>query len=207
MGPNGDPILEMHINEALKTEASIIAVGVHPSLFEFVSQFLAGLDSRVQICKIESKTMTETIVKVFRELGDSKVENIMVSLPDTINQELVAGKLFQKWQLMREQGNSLLTQKFLEIYRGKFGQVEVDQSTGKVVQILDKNPNCNAPFIWGGVSFKADLIAFFDITEPTVGNCINDLILKQGASFATIHSEGRYYDCGNFPDYLDALKI
>jgi dTDP-glucose pyrophosphorylase len=201
----GDSLLKMHIEAALESNIKKVIVMTQPLMHSYLDDILKTYKPLVLIDKIESKTMTETIIDSAVRHGTHE-DIISITLPDTSMDTLMTGELSKDIQKLRNKVNAMLIFSFQEKYRGKFGQVEIDSQTNSIVDISDKNMTCQYPFIWGGVSIEYDLLINFDPIQPTIGNCINDLI-RSNVKFSPVISKGDYYDCGNISDYYKYLSL
>lgn len=200
---SGKSLLKTHIDAAMAIDSGNIVVMAHPSMHQYLKDYLSEYSSRLVVDKIESSTMTETLIEGVARHGNPG-EVISITLPDSVTTGIKSGYFSTILQESRTKGNCLLLYPHLENHRGKFGQVLVSWQTGTVEDIIDKSLDCNFPHIWGGISTTYETIIGFDRIEPTIGNCIKNSI-KQGLTFYTSLSEDRYFDCGNMKDYLDYL--
>jgi CTP:molybdopterin cytidylyltransferase MocA len=200
----GKSLLRSHIDTAMSIELGKIIVMSHPSMHDFLTDYLSDYPSRVIVDKIESRTMTETIVGGVDRHGSPR-EIISITLPDTATTGIKNKDFSTLIERSREKGNCLMLYPHLEDHRGKFGQVLVSQKKGEVADIVDKSLDCNYPLIWGGISIVYETVIGFDTTEPTIGNCIKRSI-EQGTTFQSYISDDRYYDCGSMKDYLAYLE-
>jgi len=200
---NGKSLLRTHIDAASAIDSGKIVVMSHPSMYQYLKDYLSDYSKRVVVDIIESKTMTETLIEG-AERHSSPGEVISITLPDTVTTGVKNGNFSSLIQESRTKGNCLMLYPHLERYRGKFGQVLVSRQTGAVEDIIDKSTNCDFPYIWGGISTTYETIIEFNRSEPTIGNCIKNSV-NQGIIFNTSLSEDTYYDCGNMKDYFDLL--
>lgn len=102
--------------------------------------------------------------------------------------------------------NSLLLWKMDESKKGKLGQVSVNNEENQVLDVIDKDPNCNYPYFWGAISLATELIQELDINSQTISHNIKDY-LKTGLTIRAIKSNSEYFDCGNFHDYKKMLEM
>jgi NDP-sugar pyrophosphorylase family protein len=87
---------------------------------------------------------------------------------------------------------------------GKLGQVKTSESTGEVIDVQDKNPNCTYEYSWGAMSFSRTAFDLADESMTTLGDIIPKLIeTKNRVTSALI--EGVYYDCGTPLEYYSML--
>ena len=200
---NGKSLIRIHLDAALAADSGNIVVMSHPSMYQYLKDYLSDYSKLIVVDTIESKTMTETLIEGVKRHG-SPGEVISITLPDTVTTGVQSGNFSDLIQESRTKGNCLMLYPHLEVHRGKFGQVLVSQQTGVVQDIIDKSTDCNFPHIWGGISTTYETIMGFDPSEPTIGNCIKYSV-GQGTIFNTSLSEDRYYDCGNMKDYLNFL--
>lgn len=200
---SGKSLLRIHIDAAIEIDCGDIVVMSHPSMYHYLRDYLSDYSSRVVLDKIESSTMTETLIGGVVRHG-SPGEVISITLPDTVTTGVKSGNFSNLIQDSRTKRNCLMLYPHLKDHRGKFGQVLASHQTGVVEDIIDKSYDCNFSHIWGGVSSTYENIIGFNRSEPTIGNCIKNSI-KEGLVFYSSFTEDRYYDCGNMKDYLDYL--
>jgi choline kinase len=172
---NGKSLLSLHIEIAMECDISKIIVMTHPDMQDYLKNLLRSYKENVIVDKIISKTMTETIVNAALKWS-SEDEVISVTLPDTSTDSLLNESMKNDLISLRANKNSLLAFEYIEMYKGKFGQIDVDSERNIVKDISDKNPDCQYKYIWGGLAISFDLLKHFDSSEPTIGNCLKDLI-------------------------------
>lgn len=203
-----ESLLHVHINAAMKIDSGKIVVMAHPTMFDFLSEYLSHFTSRVIVDRIVSRTMTETVLQGAIRHGQPG-EIVSITLPDTITLSTDGNGLAGAIQNARKVPNSLILYPHLEGHRGKFGQVLTSNEDNEVLDIIDKDYECSYPYIWGGVSIEWEILIKFNPNEATIGNCIGDLITN-GTRFRGVITQARYFDCGNMTDYLeylDAMKL
>ncbi len=201
---DGTAIIKMHIDEAILSGEEEILVMSSPAMEDFLKEYLYEYKSKVFVDSIISKTMTETLVKGAKKWSKSG-DTITISLPDTSTDSLIQGSFHTELAKLRLEQRSLLLFPFMESYRGKLGQVELEKNNWIVKSISDKDFNCSFMHVWGAISLPFDDLVNFDEKQPTIGNCIASAI-QNGIEYRGVVSNSRYFDCGNMPDYLEFLS-
>jgi ADP-glucose pyrophosphorylase len=140
--------------------------------------------------------MTETVLNLAKQsLGN----RFLMIMPDTVF-EFHKGYIF-------DDSKSDLT---LSLWRirsdqyGKLGQVSVDMN-GKVLDCVDKNPDCRYEFSWGAMSFNQKFLEILNNEFPHVGYGILPAI-QSNLEVNSVVFPGRYWDCGTPLEYLRYLK-
>lgn len=200
---DGKCLLVKHIEASLECDDLKIIVMTHPTMREFVSELLSKFTSNVIVDSILSQTMTETIIEATKRYS-SQDENVSFMLPDTLTSTIHLSGMQKYVKALQEKTNQVLLFPFLESYRGKFGQVSLSPHNETIDRIQDKDIACNFEYIWGGMSLKRELLINLDPKQPTIGNCIQELINKK-VEFSPIIFSDEYFDCGNMSDYMRFL--
>lgn len=93
--------------------------------------------------------------------------------------------------------------KIKESQYGKLGQISIDKN--KVIDIIDKDPNCRYPYSWGIIGWNKDLNKLIDIKTPHIGYLLNSA-LKENIDIGYVISNSEYFDCGTKEEYFDMIK-
>ena len=94
--------------------------------------------------------------------------------------------------------------KMEKFQKGKFGQVELDKSNEKILQVVDKDPNCKFKYFWGTLMWNSVFNNFMHESDQHFGISINRAI-KNGINIGFHINDGPYYDCGTFEEYKKLL--
>jgi len=187
-------LLELHISH-VKDRADEILIGINPIFFEIVKNANLKLFG-AQIIPLETKTMTATIMRL---ASVSLASRFTVIMPDTVyessesyNFENVKGDLgLSLWKIRDDQ-------------YGKLGQVLISPD-GKVLDCVDKNPECRYEFSWGAMTFNRKFLACLDIEYSHIGFGILPALAAK-LDVTSVLLPGRYWDCGTPVEYLRYLK-
>lgn len=202
--PEGKSLLSLHIDASLRADIGEIRIVVHPSMFQFVSDLLSSKPNRIRLQRAETMTMTETIKSALQ--GGVLDKSCVITLPDTFNTGMLSNDFATNLSHLNLGINSLLLWKMDESKKGKLGQVSVNNEENQVLDVIDKDPNCNYPYFWGAISLATELIQELDINSQTISHNIKDY-LKTGLTIRAIKSNSEYFDCGNFHDYKKMLEM
>lgn len=187
-------ILELHISQ-VSSYADEILIGLNPIFYELVvSAKLKLLGAR--IFPLETKSMTETVLRL---VSLSSGTRFTVIMPDTVFEmaesydfaNLKSDLDLSLWRIRSDQF-------------GKLGQVLIS-SDGRVLDCIDKHPDCEYEFSWGAMSFNRKFLAHLNVDFPHVGYGIVPA-LKANLSVNGVILPGRYWDCGTPLEYMRYLK-
>lgn len=187
-------LIELHVSNVLDY-ADEILIGLNPIFLDIVLNAKLNLHN-ARVIPLETKSMTETVLKLIPYSSGTRFTIIM---PDTVfesNQSyefsnLVSDLDLSLWKIRSDQ-------------YGKLGQVSVDPD-GKVLDCVDKNPDCRYEFSWGAMTFNRKFLDHLNIDFPHVGYGIVSA-LKANLSVNSVILPGRYWDCGTPIEYIRYLK-
>jgi len=187
-------ILELHI-EQVANYANEILIGLNPIFYEIVVSAKLKLHG-ARIIPLETKTMTETVLRL---VSLSSGTRFTVVMPDTVFESTESYNFaslkddldLSLWRIRSDQ-------------YGKLGQVLISPD-GKVLDCVDKNPDCRYEFSWGAMTFNRKFLDHLDIDFPHVGYGIVPA-LKANLSVNGVILPGRYWDCGTPTEYMRYLK-
>ena len=187
-------LIELHVRN-LADYADEILIGINPIFLDIVLNAKLNLHN-ARVIPLETKSMTETVLKLVSVSTGSRFTVIM---PDTVFEssesyhfDISTNDLsLSLWRIRSDQ-------------YGKLGQVSVDPD-GKVLDCVDKNPECRYEFSWGAMTFNRKFLDHLDIDFPHVGYGIVPAI-KANLSVNSVILPGRYWDCGTPLEYMRYLK-
>lgn len=187
-------LIELHIQN-VSDYADEILIGVNPIFLDIVLNAKLNLQ-KARVIPLETKTMTETVLNLINFSNGSRFTIIM---PDTVfesNECYDFGRLqsdldLSLWKIRRDQ-------------YGKLGQVLIAPD-GRVLDCVDKNPECRYEYSWGALTFNRKFLQCLDSEFPHVGYGILEA-LKMHLNINSIVLPGRYWDCGTPAEYLHYLK-
>lgn len=187
-------LIELHVRNVLNY-ADEILIGLNPIFLDIVLNANLNLHNS-RIIPLETKTMTETVLKLTQFSSGTRFTIIM---PDTVFE---SSQSYEFSNLRSDLDLSLW--KIRSDQYGKLGQVSVDPN-GKVLDCVDKNPDCRYEFSWGALTFNRNFLDLLDLDFPHVGYGIVPA-LKANLSVNGVILPGRYWDCGTPLEYIRYLK-
>jgi hypothetical protein len=141
------------------------------------------------ITEREPSTMADAVLKM--SLGVS--DDIIIGMPDVYIHNSKSN--FYKDLLLSDGDVVLATWDYVpETMRGKIGQVLADDN-GNVLSVIDKDPSCDYPEMWGALLFRNGSIKKIDVEGGSVLNKVNDWI-AEGVSVKRVKMSGEYIDAG-----------
>jgi hypothetical protein len=187
-------LLELHIRN-IKDSVDEILIGINPIFYEIAKNAKLKLFG-AQLIPVETMTMTETVLQL---ASVSKCSRFTVIMPDTVfesnesyNFNVLSGDLgLSLWRIRDDQ-------------YGKLGQVLISPD-GKVLDCVDKNPECRYKYFWGAMTFNAKFLGCLDSKNPHLGiGILSALAAKLDVTGVPL--PGRYWDCGTPIEYMRYLK-
>jgi dTDP-glucose pyrophosphorylase len=151
--------------------------------------------SNVHLISMETQTMSETVLKTVEHSGNSKFALLMPDTYFTLENPMAQFK-------QSEYDLTLALWKIRQSQKGKLGQVKLVGD--KIIDIVDKNPDCPYDFSWGALSFTRKFLECLNLEMPHVGYGIPAAI-KSKMSTRGIIMQGEYYDCGTPSEYFDLI--
>lgn len=141
------------------------------------------------ILEREPSTMADAVLKMSLGVTD----DIIIGMPDVYIHNST-NNFYQ--DLLSSDGDVVLATWDYQpqSMRGKIGQVLADDK-GNVLSVVDKDPNCDYPEMWGALLFRNGAINKIDVTGGSVLNKVNDWI-SEGVSVKRVKMSGEYIDAG-----------
>ncbi len=192
VGRKGESLLETHVKAAEPYYENIL-VSSRPEFQSLLNPL--NLSPKVKVFPMDTNSMSETIIKL---IDQSESPEFAVIMPDTYFYD---SKPYAALSKLKADVNVAVWQ-IRDSQRGKLGQVNIQD--GKIVQVIDKDPQCNFPWFWGGLSFNRKFAAIIDQSTPHIGYAINPA-LGFGLDLSPIIQTGEYYDCGTPTEYYDLI--
>jgi len=147
------------------------------------------LSLNAYVTEREPSTMADAVLKM--TMGES--DAIVIGMPDIY----IHNSLSNFYQdLLTSDGDVVLaTWDYApQNMRGKIGQVLADDK-GNVLSVVDKDPDCDYPEMWGALLFRNESIKKIDPEGGSVLNKVNDWI-AEGVSVKRVKMSGEYIDAG-----------
>ena len=187
-------LLELHVKQIIDY-ADEVLIAINPIFVHIVENANLNLFG-ARIVPLETKTMTETVLKL---TSISLGSRFTVIMPDTVFESnesysfdgLTSDLDLSLWKIRSDQ-------------YGKLGQVSIAPD-GKVLDCVDKNPECRYEYSWGAMTFNRVFLKYLDSQFPHIGYGIVPA-LKAQMDVNSIVLPGRYWDCGTPLEYLRYLK-
>ena len=188
---DGTSLIERHLKN-IPPEIENIWIPT-TSVFE---PLIRGLNQKgIQVVVFSTKSMTETIIEVTQRSSASKFAIIM---PDTY----FMGENPLEYLIESSDDLNIACWKIKAEQRGKLGQIEIKD--GQILQIIDKDPDCEFEYSWGALSFNRKFIDLLEPEMPHVGFAIPKA-LSHDLTHSTKIMDGEYFDCGTPTEYLDLI--
>ena len=187
-------LIEAHIS-ALLENCETVWIPTRPELVLLLDSLGLAKD-RVVILPMTTENMTQTVSKV---LQIAKTENFQLVMPDTFfHGEKPYSTLSKNPALV-----DLACWEIREDQKGKLGQVLIEDS--RVIEMRDKDPNCNYEYSWGALTFNRELMNYASLEDPHIGYAVRNALVAGGHISAQI-IDGKYFDCGTPREYLNMLQ-
>jgi NDP-sugar pyrophosphorylase family protein len=188
-------LIERHLAN-LQTICETIWIPTRPEMVGLLDQLGLARDN-VVIIPIRSENMTQTINRV---MSVSSAQTFQLVMPDTYFQ----GQMPYDMELEKDELVTLACWKIRPEQRGKLGQVEITDGS-KVVDMRDKDPNCEYDYSWGSLIFRKELHKYMDLSEPHIGYAVKNALVS-GNKIGAKKIEGKYFDCGTPSEYISLLS-
>jgi hypothetical protein len=147
------------------------------------------LSLNAYITEREPSTMADAVLKM--TMGES--DAIVIGMPDIYIHNSLSN--FYEDLLTSDGDIVLATWDYApQNMRGKIGQVLADDK-GNVLSVVDKDPDCDYPEMWGALLFRNESIKKIDPEGGSVLNKVNDWI-AEGVSVKRVKMSGEYIDAG-----------
>ena len=189
-----ETLIERQISKLRESNCVTIWIPTRPQ-FVILLESILRAQKDVIIFPVESKSMNETVLKV---LNVSRAEHFALAMPDTfflsenpfasLNSEPLIAEV-ACWEIRDKQ-------------RGKLGQVFVNEDN-IILDIIDKNPNCEYELAWGCLTFSRGLIKYIDVNDPHIGYALRNAMKNHDLKIKKV--QGSYFDCGTASEYVELL--
>ncbi len=189
-----ETLIERQISKLREVNCGTIWIPTRPEFIILLESILASQE-QVIIFPLESKTMNETVIKV---LDVSGAEHFALAMPDTYFLSENPFKVLNSVPAIAEVG----CWKIRDKQRGKLGQVLVNQDN-LILDIVDKDYNCDYELAWGCLTFSRDLTKYIDVNDPHIGYALRNAMKSNDLKIQKV--EGDYFDCGTASEYIELL--
>lgn len=160
------------------------------------------LDLDAEIIKADTKTMNETTKVAIDKFPD--FSNYLITMPDTYYEDKNIIYNLIHTSMENKSPISLALWMIEDYQKGKLGQVKISQE--QVVDVIDKDLNCEYELAWGAISWKKEVNSLIDEKDSHIGYILNPA-LKQNIKIDFVKANNTYFDCGTFNEYSKLLKV
>lgn len=160
------------------------------------------LDLDAEIIKADTKTMNETTKVAIDKFPD--FSNYLITMPDTYYEDKSIIDNLIHTSMENKSPISLALWMIEDYQKGKLGQVKISQE--QVVDVIDKDLNCEYELAWGAISWKKEVNSLIDEKDSHIGYILNPA-LKQNIKIDFVKANNTYFDCGTFNEYSKLLKV
>ena len=198
------PLIINWINMLININCNRIIIGVSENTKIFIDHVLKcnlNEELRNNICiKLvgNTDTMSETMLECLKDetydlaimgMPDTYVSKLSHILLDNINNENINVGCYL-WNIRDTQ-------------LGKIGQCNVDDKF--IIDIIDKDTNCNYNYGWGVVLFKPEFEKYIYKNDLHIGYSMTRYI-ENNKIIYQIMNDGMYFDCGTITGYKEYLN-
>lgn len=189
-------LLDYHVQLMAPTVERII-IPTRSEWVELLRSFNFG--SEVDIVELNTATMAETLRSA---LAGVDYDSCVLGMPDTY---FVDDNPYAQLASKPAADMSLWLFPTRPEQEGKVGSVKVSDE-GVVVEHADKEPARSFGWHWGVMEFAKATEEFLDPRASTGGYLIDEC-LNRSLDIRGYKAEHPYFDCGTFPEYLQALSF
>jgi hypothetical protein len=189
-------LIEQHIQNLLE-KCETVWIPTRPELVHLIDSLNLPVD-RVVVLPMNTENMTQTVSRVVRI---ARASEYLLVMPDTF---FLGDNPYTSKKDLGDALVHLYCWNIREDQKGKLGQVKTD-TNGVVVDMQDKNPECDFPISWGALMFRSDLVNFSRDHEPHIGYSVKNA-LNAGQRITSETFSGKYFDCGTPREYLSMLQ-
>jgi len=193
-------LLTRWIDLLLLNDCNKIIIGASDHTVEFIKQVVKNhfdnIKDKIFIKLVgKTKTMNETVIKC---LENEKFNFVIMGMPDTVV-ENISTKMIQNTEI--DVGVNLWN--IRETQLGKIGQCKIDDKY--VIDIIDKNKECEYNYGWGVVVFKQSFMKYM-IKEDLHTGYAMQRFLSDNQKITYDILNGLYFDCGTVGGYKEYLN-
>jgi GTP:adenosylcobinamide-phosphate guanylyltransferase len=148
---------------------------------------------------VETKTMAQTVYELIKQINNPMPYKNILIMPDTYftltNELQMLNHKLETYSVVA------VVWRIKDYQIGKVGQCKIVDD--EIVDVVDKNPNCDYPFFWGIMGWNSQCI--INPEWETIGELLNYCI-KSNIKIGTVVCESNYYDCGTYSEYFTMIK-
>lgn len=173
-----------------------IIVSTTSTWYELVKSFNLP---KTEIIIIEPSTMNDAVIKMANQFDSFEYligmadtyfegENPYIKLSDSIKDNLIS---LACWPIDQE-------------LKGRVGQVDIVKNS--VVDMKDKESDCDYDYMWGALALNKDIIMQLDKFKAHPGLDLEYLIIDNFYKHYAFKVDGQYFDVGTLAGYRNLLN-
>lgn len=148
-------------------------------------------------------TMTDAVFKASE--WASTETNVLFGMPDTVwSNRDVFQRLDARLQ-MPSVDVAVACWRVRPDQRGQGGQCQVADISGRITSVVDKDPACPYPYIWGALAWRPSFWPFLTPDMPHVGYGLQPAI-DAGLDVRAVVFEGDFWDAGTSERYFEMIR-
>ena len=194
-------LLGRHVRHLLGAVDQVV-VATRSDLVEFVTGVLRcnNLES-VSVIGLSTESSSETVLQTISQVGAAE-GTFIVGLPDAYIE--AEDHYHRISDTLRDYPSSVVLglAPLDPRMRGRLGQVNVEGE--RVIDMIDKDPDCPHPWVWGTVGFGRELIPYIRSEDPHIGYAVQ-AFLADGRHVIGLQCLSEYLDCGVPSDYFGLI--
>ena len=167
------------------------------------NNYLLQNNNNIEKFVVNTKTMSETVYKLMKHIDENNTtmyKNILL-MPDTYI--TVKNEISTMINMLDTYDIVVLLWEIQDYQIGKVGQCNIENS--KIIDIIDKDPNCNYPYFWGSIGWRSTMNKYIDPKWETIGNLLKKSI-ELDINIGYVICNNNYYDCGTYSEYFTMIK-
>jgi len=158
-----------------------------------------SFDLKAELMIIESSTMNHAI---FSMIDSNDSSSYLIGMADTyFKGENPYERLSKN---LNEYSISIACWKINELLQGKVGQVELLKN--KILDLQDKEKNCQYPHMWGAVGLKRNVLHEVYRRDSHLGTLLVKEIYNNFSNHYAFEVDGEYFDVGSMLNYKNLLN-
>jgi hypothetical protein len=188
---------------------NIINIFNNNNVFSIVScvsetnHYLLQNNNKIEKIVVNTKTMAETVYKLMKSINENNttIYKSILLMPDTYI--TVKNEITSMINMLDTYDIVVLLWEIQEYQIGKVGQCNIENN--KIIDIIDKDPNCNYSYFWGSIGWRSTMNKHIDPEWETIGNLLKKSI-ELDINIGYVICNNNYYDCGTYSEYFTMIK-
>jgi hypothetical protein len=145
---------------------NIINIFNNNNVFSIVSgvsetnHYLLQNNNKIEKIVVNTKTMAETVYKLMKSIDENNttIYKSILLMPDTYI--TVKNEITSMINMLDTYDIVVLLWEIQEYQIGKVGQCNIENN--KIIDIIDKDPNCNYSYFWGSIGWRSTMNKHID---------------------------------------------